>query len=232
MDGALLAGLIALSLIPPLLFALWLRAREQVDREPLGAVTGAFVWGGTLGVAVAIVMHVVFQFGYDVSGGPLQVSDAFLAAVIIAPIVEEFAKALGLRPARRHMSELEDGIIYGAALGLGFAATENMVYGVAGLLDGGFGIAFGTVIMRTFSSMLLHAAASGIVGYGFSRVHVGQRGGALLVGSYLTAVLLHAAYNFLVGLQAALGLVAAIVLVAIVISVLRRRIESLDAGTW
>lgn len=232
MDGPLLGALFALSLIPPLLFALWLRAREHHDREPVRSVVGAFVWGGTIGVAVAIFLHLIFAFGYGASGDPLRVNDAFLAAVVIAPFAEELAKGLGLRPVRRQMTELEDGIIYGAALGLGFAATENLVYGIAGLLDGGFGVAFGTVVMRTFSSMLLHAAASGIVGYGFSRVLVGRAKGATLVGSYFLAVALHASYNFLVGMGVLLGLAGAIVMVAVVMGVLRRRIETLDQPNW
>ncbi len=229
MDGALLTALVSLSLIPPLLYALYLRSRESHDREPLRAVLGAFVYGGTIGVAVAIVLHLLFAFGYQQTGGPLDLTSGPIAAVVIAPIVEELAKALGLGGARRHMRELEDGIIYGAALGLGFAATENLVYGVAGLLEGGFGVAIGTVVLRTFSSMLLHAGASGLLGFGYGRMVV--QGGVVwtLIPFYLAAVGLHALYNFLVGQEALLGLAVAIFMVAIVMSVLRRRIEALDA---
>lgn len=229
MSEALFAVLLALSLIPPLLYALYLRSREQHDREPVKAVLGAFLWGGTIGVAVALLLHILFEFGYHQAGGPLSIPDAVLAAVVAAPIVEEIAKALGLRGARRHISELEDGIIYGTALGLGFAASENLVYGIAGLLEGGFSVAISTVVVRTFSSMLLHAAATGLLGFGYSRMVLS--GGVVwsLLPFYIAAVGLHALYNFLVGTEALLGLALGIVMVAVVMGMLRRRIEALDA---
>ena len=52
-----------------------------------------------------------------------------LLSVIIAPIIEELSKALGLRLIKNQIFELEDGLIYGAVAGFGFAATENLIYG-------------------------------------------------------------------------------------------------------
>lgn len=228
MEGVVIAALFVLSLLPPFLFALYIRRRERHDREPLGAVVGAFIFGGTLGVAIAIFLHVLFAFGYGQAGNPLNVPAGFLAAVIIAPIVEELGKALGLGGVRRNINELEDGIIYGAALGLGFAATENLTYAATALFDGGVNAALGTVLMRTFSSMLLHTAASALIGYGFSKMVV--RGGVVwsLIPFYLGAVVLHAAYNFLVSAQIVLGLIAAIAMVIAVLTTLTRHIEELD----
>ena len=229
-DGTLLTLLVLLSLVPPFLFALYVRSRERHDREPLRAVVGAFLWGSSIGVIVAVVLHEVFAFGYAASGSGLAVSPDFVAAVIAAPIVEELAKGFGLRGPRRHIWELEDGIVYGAAIGLGFAATENLVYGMVALFDGGFGLAFGTVAIRVFSAMLLHAAASAMVGFGYGRMMLGVGSFGQLLGFYLLAVALHAAYNFLVGAGVAYGLVMAIVLVAVVMGAMRRTIEKLDAS--
>ena len=55
-----------------------------------------------------------------------------VGAVIIAPFVEEFLKALGMMRAgvKEEVDEVEDGLVYGAACGLGFAATENLMYGL------------------------------------------------------------------------------------------------------
>lgn len=232
MDGTLLALLVLLSLVPPFLFALYVRSRERHDREPLPAVVGAFLWGGSIGVIVAIVLHEVFAFGYEASGGGIALSPDLIAAVVAAPIVEELAKGLGLRGPRKHLWELEDGIVYGAAIGLGFAATENLVYGLVALSEEGFTIAFGTVALRVVSAMLLHAAASALVGYGYGRRFLGAGGMGQLVGFYLLAVALHAAYNFLVSVGAAFGLIMAIILVATVMSTMRRTIERLDRVPW
>lgn len=232
MDGTLLTLLVCLSLVPPFLFALFVRSRERHDREPLPAVVGAFVWGGSIGVFVALLLHAVFAFGYEASGGGLSLSPDLIAAVVAAPLVEELAKGLGLRGPRKHLWELEDGIVYGAAIGLGFAATENLVYGLVALADGGFSLAFGTVALRVVSAMMLHAAASALVGFGYGRLVLKAGGAGQLLGFYLLAVALHGLYNFLVGAGVAFGLIMAIILVAAVMGAMRRTIERLDAQPW
>ena len=227
-EGLAFAGLVALALIPPLLYLLWLRSRERYDREPVGPVLGAFVYGGSVGVGVAVLLHILFDFGYRQSGGPFPLEDAFVAAVVIAPVVEEFAKALGLGRFRRRIQELEDGIIYGAGLGLGFAATENLVYGVTALLDGGFGDAIVTILVRVVSSMLLHSGASALLGFGYGVAVLRGRGLWSLLPYYVVAVLLHAVYNYLVSTRQLIGLAVAVIMVAYVATTLRRRIERLD----
>lgn len=227
-DGLVFAGLVALALIPPMLYLLWLRSRERFDREPVGPVLGAFVYGGSVGVGVAVLLHLLFDFGYQQTGGPFPLEREFAAAIVIAPLVEEFAKALGLGRFRHRMLELEDGIIYGAGLGLGFAATENLVYGVTALLDGGFGDAIVTIVVRVFSSMLLHSGASALLGFGYGLAVLRGRGLWSLVPYYLVAVLLHSVYNFLVSTRQLIGLAVAVIMVAYVATTLRRRIERLD----
>lgn len=187
-----------------------------------------FVYGASAGVGIAVLLHQAFDFGFQNSGGPLPISSALLGAVIIAPIVEEFAKGAGLGLIRRELDELEDGIIYGIAAGLGFAATENFVYGFAALASGGFQDAVLTIAIRIFSSMLLHASASGLIGFGYGVVTM--RGGVALevLPHYLAAVLLHAGFNLLVSIGAFWGFIAALVLVAGLFGVLRRRVRDLD----
>lgn len=224
------ALVVGLSLLPPLLYAFWLRAKEQVDREPMRTVLGAFVYGGTVGVAIAILLHEVLNFGFA-QPGSLGVDEAFLSIVIVAPIVEELSKGFGLGFVRPHVREYEDGLIYGAAIGLGFAATENLLYGISALNENGAEFALWTIVLRIFSSMLLHLAASALVGFGYSRALVGGHPMALVLPYYLLAVVLHAAYNFLVTLDD-VGLVAlgtALFMVVSVVALLHRRIETLDA---
>lgn len=230
-DGQIMAWLAVLSFLPPVAFLLWIRAHEKTDREPVRAVMLAFTWGGSAGVGIAILLHILFEAGFHQAGGPLPIglTSALLAAVVIAPIVEEFAKGLGLGLVRKEMNELEDGIIYGAGVGLGFAATENFVYGIAALTEGGFDGAVLTISIRVFSSMLLHASASALLGWGYGLAV--RRGGVAFeaLPHYLGAVLLHAAYNFLVSTQATWGFVAALVLVGLLTGSFRRRIKELDA---
>jgi RsiW-degrading membrane proteinase PrsW (M82 family) len=221
--------LAALAIIPPVAFMLWLRAHENHGREPRRAVFLVFLYGGTAGVGIAIMWHVLFHFGFSNGASPVPLSAAFLAAVVIAPIVEEFSKALGLGLGRHKMDELEDGIIYGAAVGLGFAATENLVYGLIALATNGFAASIAEIAVRVFSSMLLHGATSALIGFGYGMV--ARRGGVAfeLLPHYVLAVILHASYNFLVGLHSVWGFVAALVLVGLLTGTLRARIRELDA---
>lgn len=223
------AILAVLALIGPLVLAGWVRRDEVHGREPRSAVASAMRYGAVTGVLLGLLFHLVFDLGYSLIGSPLGLGSAFFVVVVGAPFGEELAKGLGLGLRRHRIKELEDGIVYGVAIGLGFAATENLVYGMAALLDSGFQVAVGTVVMRTFSSMLLHAAASGILGFGYAVVV--RRGGvaAEAIPYYLMAVLLHALYNYLVYARVAAGLVLATVIVVAVVVVLRRRIRYLDA---
>ncbi len=227
-DRVQLAILVALSLLPPLLYAGWLRNRERRGREPWVALLRAFVYGGTLGAGVALLLHVLFDIGFAQPNNNFGLDATFLGVIIVAPIVEEFGKGLGLASVRRHMGELENGLIYGAALGLGFAATENFIYGISTLTEDGATQAFSLVVVRVFSSMLLHAGASGLLGFGYA-LHVG-RGGAVfhVIPYYLVAVLLHATFNYLVSSSGLAGFFMAILMVFMVAWLLGRRIEQLD----
>ncbi len=220
--------LVALSLLPPLVFLFWWRARERHEREPVKALLRVFAYGGTIGVVVAVILHIVLEIGYASFSGNEVLGASLLSAVVIAPVVEELSKGLGLPGIKRELNELEDGIVYGAALGLGFAATENFVYGYSALLDAGLEDAIVTIVLRVFSAMLLHAAASALIGFGYGLIVL--RNGALpqLLPFYLIAVLLHGVYNFLVGTAIWAGFVIALILVYVVISQLAKRIRELD----
>ncbi len=228
-DTTTLSVLAVAAFLPALIFLLWVRAHERHEREPLRAVLVTFLYGASIGVGIAVLLHVLFEFGFHHSDTPIPVAGPIVGAVIIAPIVEELAKALGLGLARNEMDELEDGIIYGAAIGLGFAATENFVYGITALVEGGFGVALTTIVTRVFSSMLLHASATAIVGFGYG-VAV-RRGGVSIevLPHLLIAMLLHAGYNSLVSFDSWFGFFAAVLLVIFVSTAIRRRIRELDA---
>lgn len=221
MDAITWATLGAACFLPPLLFMGWVRRRESVDREPFFAVLGIFAYGATLGVAAALFFSTAL----------LQSSSAslFTAAVVIAPVVEEASKGFGLRFVRRHITELEDGLVYGAAAGLGFAATETFLYGLSELLDSDLQGALGLVLVRTFSSLLLHASSSALLGFGYSALRMRRGRNQSLLLAYAGAVILHAAYNSLVSSNTWLAFGLALVLVIATWTTLMRRLRDLDA---
>jgi RsiW-degrading membrane proteinase PrsW (M82 family) len=224
-DGTALGILLALAFLPPLAFALWVRAHEKTEREPLRAVLGMFVYGGTLGVVIALALILLFDYSIGVEPGGL----TLLSLVVIAPVLEELAKGLGLGLMRRRISEIEDGIVYGAAIGLGFAATENLLYGLEALQSSGFERAAVTIGFRVVSSVLLHAGSTALLGYGYALMRLRGRGVVFLLPYYLLAVLQHSLYNYLVGGQLLWSFAAAVAMVLVVTGLLRRQIRRLDA---
>lgn len=229
-SGPDLALLVAWSLLPALFFLVWLRQLEQKDREPWSRIAAAFVFGGTGGVLIAVLLHMVFDITLaDPTSQQLGLSRAFVGLVVAAPLVEELAKGLGLGVARRNIRSYQDGIVYGAAIGLGFGAAENLVYGIAAFQDDGAVVAITTIFVRTFSSLLLHAGASAFLGFGYAVLILHERVLPRLLPSYLVAVLLHATYNFVAHVGNFLGLAASLAIGIGLWRWLRRRIEELEA---
>lgn len=210
-----------LAFLPPIAFAVWVRNHERHQREPWGSILGMFAYGGTLGVVLALALSLLLDFGFGTA-------PALVGLVVIAPFAEEFAKACGLGFTKRRILELEDGIIYGACIGFGFGATENLLYGVTALLDEDLANAVLTISLRTFSSVLLHAGSAALVGYGYGVAKLRGAGLGTVTPFYLLAVAQHALYNFLVSTQYLLGFAAAVAMVIIVTTLLRRRIRALD----
>jgi len=168
---------------------------------------------------------------------------ALILALVIAPFVEEFTKSLGVLRYRRFITDIEDGLIFGAAAGLGFAATENLLYEGNAFFSDGAQAFIATAVIRSISSALLHATTSSIVGLGIARSTRQGRSWGLY---YLAAVLMHATYNLAASFGALyesdlgssaylIGLGVAILIAVAGIAAVRAKIRTLDmsgrAGT-
>jgi RsiW-degrading membrane proteinase PrsW (M82 family) len=223
---ALLALLLAVSFIPPLLLAIRIRNAERARREPWRMVRRAFLWGALGAAVVAIFAEEVLTQSF--AGEPLLFGVIPALTVVLAPAIEEVAKALGLLGIVDNDPEPEDGLVYGAVVGLGFAATENVFYIGGAFLLGGSDLAIVTALYRSVATVALHAAATALTGYGVwaSRYHVVQ--GSWL-GGLVAAVLLHGLYNAVASVDAAWATLAALVLAVVAFSRLLRRIRHLDA---
>ena len=226
--------LIFLSFLPPLLYTIWIRNRERYNREQWKPIFLCFLWGATIAVIAAFISEVIFELPFMYSSSDTEMTP-FLAAVVIAPIVEEFTKplALRLRSVRYNLDELEDGLIYGAVAGLGFSATENLLYGYS-FLSEGF-IAFLLLMaVRSFGGCLLHASATALTGYGYGKSVMNHSSLLGVLPYFILAICLHGLYNFVLSYELAgvvSGLFLAFLFVVIAITVVRKRIRSLDQRT-
>lgn len=196
--AALLGAILALIPLAGVLFAI--RLVDRWEPEPRGLVIFALAWGAIASVAIALGVDLVFQW---IFGPPDTYPAEVFSTVVKAPIVEEFAKGLGIlilyATARRAFDGPVDGIVYGALIGAGFAFTENIQYFGISYLEGGAGQASVTFFVRGIMSPFAHVMFTSVTGFA---VGLAARRGATTgqaVGPWLLglagAIALHAFWN-------------------------------------
>jgi RsiW-degrading membrane proteinase PrsW (M82 family) len=176
------------SAIVPALLLLWWFYKRDVNPEPRDVLLKTFARGMLIiipVIVVAVLPMIVIQ---------TSISNPFvtglLTAFTCAALPEEFFKYRVLtRYSARHpaFDEPMDGVVYGAAASLGFAALENVIF----VLGEGWEVA----IARAVTAVPLHASLGAIMGY-----YVGQArftpGWSLPASrGYWVAVLLHGLYD-------------------------------------
>jgi len=129
-------------------------------------------------------------------------SYSFVAFLFLAGI-EEFFKFLAVYLAvgrRKEFDEPVDAMIYMIVAALGFATVENIASIVqSNSLSLSSPGPLETIILRFVGATLLHALASGLVGYYWGKAIARRSGYAGLILSGLAiATLLHAIFNYLI----------------------------------
>lgn len=219
--------------LPPIFYIIWIRNTERYEREPWRRIASTFVWGAVFGVILGVIFSLVLISLFRFTGGAIYeaISEddyygTLILVCVIAPLAEEAAKGLGVFSAGSDLDEVEDGLVYGASVGLGFAATENLLYGYIALREG-LDIFIATAIVRSISSALLHASATSATGYGIGKKKVLGRGHYILP-YYFLAVLMHSTFNFFASMGNLLGLFLAILFAIAAVEFTRRKIQQLD----
>ena len=109
---------------------------------PVGRHRGGGRRGGDLRRLARRAFGVALGIAGDGLGVDPDTVAAMVGPVLVAPLVEEPCKALFLAYViwNRHFDNMTDGFVYGAAAGLGFGMTENLLYFVSACGDlGGVG---------------------------------------------------------------------------------------------
>lgn len=181
------------ALIPAIILGWWIFQKDSARPEPPRMLFKAFLYGvGSTFVTLVItqLMAIVGLFVYDLGDFTGAVSTALFAAAL----PEEMSKLLMLWLFLRknpYYDEYFDGIVYAACVGLGFAATENVMY----LLQSENWV--GTGIIRGLTAVPAHFAIACAMGYFYSKRHFGDRSTVTAVCVLAVPVLIHWIYDAL-----------------------------------
>ncbi|MCI0504030.1 PrsW family intramembrane metalloprotease [Candidatus Micrarchaeota archaeon] len=184
------SGLMAL-VIPLLWCAGWWYA-DYREREPLRVIVTFFLWGG-LAALMAIGLNTVADVGLAALGL------GFLGTFLVAPVVEELYKGSGLTLLSEHheFDSVEDGIVFGFTIGMGFSFIENWIYFIGNPMGSDVPGWLALFIMRSVFFSANHgfytAITGGVIGYFIER-KLKAPGLALLAG-FPVAAAFHAMHN-------------------------------------
>ncbi len=242
------ATLVGVGILQAILYLLFIRAIDLYEREGFRYVLPVFVWGFTVAVVVALVFNTLASV--TISTIATRQAADFLTPVFVAPVVEESIKGLGVllvfvisvfAAGRRRAPEFSgvmDGIVYGSAVGFGFAIAEDLLY----LAQAGTE----TFVVRRIFGGFAHAAFTSLTGVGIGLIPW-VRSGALKVLLPVVglsgAMFLHSIFNLTATLFGVLAyglmffvVLAYITLILVWLAVERRAIraelrEEVTAGT-
>ncbi|WP_079148165.1 PrsW family intramembrane metalloprotease [Streptomyces agglomeratus] len=171
-----LVGL-GLAVLPvPLLVAAF-RWLDRVEPEPWRNLVFAFAWGAFAAALVAIIAN-SFATRWIATATADPAAAESLGATVIAPVVEESAKAAAILLIflfrRRDFTGLVDGVVVAGFTATGFAFTENILYlgnafgedqdaGASGLAS----VTAATFFVRIVMSPFAHPLFTVLTGMGF-----------------------------------------------------------------
>jgi RsiW-degrading membrane proteinase PrsW (M82 family) len=241
-------GFIA-SLIPLSAVLLAVYVIDRWEPEPKRLLLFAFMWGAVVSISVTLLIQPVFALA---AVPPAGVDYRTFAVTVQAPVVEEFAKSLGLLLllvlARKHFDGPVDGVVFAFTIAGGFAFTENILYfgrAIAESATPGTDLAV-VFFLRGVMSPFAHAIFTGttglILGFAARRWHPGMSVVAFAVG-LVPAMILHSMWNsmgqdFLVQyivVQVPIFVLAVVVIVLLRVAenrLTRQRLQEYAAAGW
>ncbi len=230
--------------LPSIIYLGWIRSAEKYSKRSWSKLLRTFGWGAVLSVIFALILSYLFlgvistptfQREYEfLADSTIQ---TLIAVCIIAPFVEELTKVMGVLSVKGSLVNIESGLVFGAASGLGFAATENLLYESSTYFAQGLGSAFiSMVLLRSIASTLLHGSASALAGYGITKGRL--EGKHSFIPYYLLAVGMHGSFNFLASLNlfvagdiSLLAILVAIFFALLISHSVRGKITALERGS-
>lgn len=192
---ATIASAVPLLIVVPTF--LWL---DRYEAEPTRLLLFAFGWGALVAVIGALAVNTAtIDFLYRAGVGDAE----FTGPVLVAPIVEETAKGLGIvlvyRWGRREFDGIIDGIVYAGLVGAGFAFSENILYLSGAYLTYGDQGLHTLFFVRCVMGPFAHPLFTACIGIGLG-VAAGSRSRIVrlvaIATGFVAAMLLHCFWNY------------------------------------
>ncbi|MGI6216785.1 MAG: PrsW family glutamic-type intramembrane protease [Coriobacteriales bacterium] len=214
--------LFILSVAPAALLMFIAYRYDTIEKEPPKLIIKLFLFG-MLSVVPAIILENIGQALI----APLANNYTLYMLVeyfVVVAMSEEAVKYAFLVSTRndKNFNYTFDGIVYGVAVGLGFATLENILY-VFNYMS------VGLALSRGFTAIPMHFTCAVIMGYYFGMAHKyrfdGTKGEmvASAVAAYVIPVLIHGTYDFALstGNDAIVALTILITLVVFAVAIAR-----------
>lgn len=148
--------ILSAGIAPSLALLSYFYLRNQMSTEPRKTLLQAFIYGAIITFPIMFIQYVLVE--------EQAITNEILKAVVLASVLEEFFKWLIIFVVILKHVEFDDpydGILYGAAVSLGFATVENVLYLIS------FGI--DTALVRAILPVSSHALFGVVMGYYFGK---------------------------------------------------------------
>lgn len=172
-----------LGLLPAILWLIFFLREDAARPEPKRMIVYAFV-GGAVAAGISVIPEFFLQKYFP---PPADVPNYISPLLGPFAFIEELTKFLIVYLIVKRSSyfdESVDAMIYMITAGLGFAAVENILNLI------GAEAVFQIFALRSIGATLLHALASGILGFYWARGY--------LISGIIMATLLHWGFNYFV----------------------------------
>ncbi len=171
--------IVYVSVIVSVLWFLYIYQKDVFEPEPLGKILKAVAWGAV----PAVFLSYLFEYYF-----------LFWAGLLSAPLIEEACKGIYVYRMRKDplLEGPMDGLVYGAAVAIGFEIVENLLYS--------FSTEFGIELAAVRSIAVGHILFTGLFGLmvGVAKIRGKRR---MIVYGYIGAVLMHFSWNMLVSVH-------------------------------
>jgi len=172
---------------------------DRYEKEPLRLLLISFLWGMLPAIAISLALELILDLPGPSHLGLQNPEFSFLNANVLAPIIEEGVKLLGLLGifiiAQKEIDDPLDGIIYGAMVGFGFAAGENFLYFLTSQTVTELIL---LIFLRAMIFGSMHALFTSIVGWGLALAKYARNPWKVFLwpaGGFVLAVSLHIVHN-------------------------------------